>query len=591
MTDAQLRAFVDNWLDHPRFAAEALTIPDEAGAIVPLRLTPAQIKLDNCIKRQERSAKPVRGIVLKARRVHISAGVAAQAFHRLAFFPNMHGLVVSHLKDSAEENYKYYSHYDGAYRKKFEADVKAGKRDPGYLGVALPKLLYDAKDGMEWANGSTLDIGTDGSSESSRGGSSKQFLHLTEFAFWDNAEITMRALGQTIPSRPGTMQLIESSANGMSGLFYELWMDAQRADSDVFSLFFAWWEHPDYWMEPPDPTRFQDSLSREERELQQRYSLHLNQMYWRRWAIRNKCQGSIDTFHQEYPSEPEEAFLTSGRPRFDLVSIGRQPVRTKPITGSLSFQQVGLGKRVIFDGREDGHGVLEMWEQPQKGRNYVIGADAASGIDRSAQKGGASNPDYSCAQVLDAQTREQVASFRDRLSPGRFAEYLWLLGAFYNWAYIVPERNRDGMAVIECLTTVHVDHPPYPVERLWVDPGRMPNDRRPPQLHEIGYNTSDVSKPVLIEALDSALREMSIIIRKANTIAELRAYCNLKDGKMGGVGAHDDEVIALALAVVGLRRAPQIFVNPVEVRKQIEMEEYAELERYTAPHRRPGWNR
>lgn len=576
MTDAQARAFVDNWLDNAAFCRESLTITDKAGRIVPLIHTPAQSALNLKIRAQERLGKPVRGIILKARRVHISAAICAQAFHRVAFFNNMHGLLASHLDESAAANYQYIKHFDKAYRD-----------GPGYLGVELPKATSSNDGGMAWANGSDIRIATAGNVDFSRGGTSFQFAHLTEFAFWRNAEATMRGLGQSIPPLPGTYEFVESSANGMGGLFYEMWQDAQRKDSDRFALFFAWHEHPENRMFVEDPARFQDSLTKEERQLQQQYQLSLEQLQWRRWSIINQCQRSVDTFHQENPSCPEEAFLTSGRPRFDVISISRQPVQRQPLTGSLSLETIGLGKRVVFSSREDGRGEVEMWRQPERGRNYVIGADVAQGIDVSAKQGGASDPDYSCACVLDAGTGEQVASFRERWTPGRFAELLYLLGQFYNAAYIVPERNRDGTAVIESLK----DRLRYPLERIWVDTGRLAHDRRAPLLEELGWLTNTVSKPQLIHALDEALRTMAITVRKAQTVAELRAFVVKPDGRVEGQGAHDDEVIALALAVQGLMRAPQIFVNPVEVRAQIEDEQLAEIERYGAPHRRAGWHR
>ena len=39
-------------------------------------------------------------------------------------------------------------------------------------------------------------------------------------------------------------------------------------------------------------------------------------MAWRRWAIKNKCQGDGDLFKQEYPATPLEAFRHAGNPVF-----------------------------------------------------------------------------------------------------------------------------------------------------------------------------------------------------------------------------------------------------------------------------------
>jgi hypothetical protein len=574
VTDAQARAFVDSWLDNAAFCRESLKIIDKGMREVPMVHTPAQSALAKLIARQERLGKPVRVIILKARRVHISAAICAQAFHRVAFMSNMHAVLASHLDESASANYKYVKQFDKSYRE-----------GPGYLGVSLDRVTSSNESGMSWANGSDIRIATAKNVNFSRGGTSFQFAHLTEFAFWDNPEVTMTGLEQAIPELPGTYSFIESTANGKSGLFHELWQDAQRRDSGRLPLFYAWWEHPEYRMRPEDPRRFQDSLTTAELTLQKQYGLDLEQLFWRRYYIAEKCQRSEAKFHQEYPSCPEEAFLTSGHARFDAATIARQPVQRNPLTGSLELEQIGLGKRVTFWPREDGGGEVQIWQKPERGRNYVIGADVAQGIDVSAKQGGATDPDYSCACVLDAGTGEQVAAFRERWTPGRFAELLYLLGSLYNWAYLVPERNKDGVGVIEALK----DRLRYPMERLWVDTGRLPHDRRPPLLEELGFLTTSTSKPHLVHAIDEALRLRAVTIRKANLVAELYAFVRKPNGSTEGEGAHDDEVMALGLAILGMNRGPEVFINPVEVRALIDAEERAEIERYGAPHRRQGW--
>lgn len=69
--------------------------------------------------------------------------------------------------------------------------------------------------------------------------------------------------------------------------------------------------------------------------------------------------------------------------------------------------------------------------------------------------------------------------------------------------------------------------------------------------------TTATSKTQLVSALDRALREMSVIVRDAVTLQELRTFVYHSDGKVGGQqGCHDDCVIALALAAVGMAQYP-----------------------------------
>jgi hypothetical protein len=58
------------------------------------------------------------------------------------------------------------------------------------------------------------------------------------------------------------------------------------------------------------------NLDPEEQDLLNNHGADLEQISWRRWAIPNRCQGYVDKFHQEYPTTPEEAFISTGTPAF-----------------------------------------------------------------------------------------------------------------------------------------------------------------------------------------------------------------------------------------------------------------------------------
>jgi hypothetical protein len=57
--------------------------------------------------------------------------------------------------------------------------------------------------------------------------------------------------------------------------------------------------------------------------LQDKYNLTDNQMYWYEEKYRNDRDGTL----QEYPSEPIDAFISSGRPFYDLNIIKEYPLQ------------------------------------------------------------------------------------------------------------------------------------------------------------------------------------------------------------------------------------------------------------------------
>ncbi len=89
---------------------------------------------------------------------------------------------------------------------------------------------------------------------------------------------------------------------------------------------------------------------------------------------------------------------------------------------------------------------LAVWELPQPGRCYVIGADPAEGNPQS---------DESAACLLDAVTGDQVAVWSGRFEPATFAHGLAAIAA---WAAghggtcgVLVERNNHGHAVLLAL--------------------------------------------------------------------------------------------------------------------------------------------
>jgi hypothetical protein len=321
-------------------------------------------------------------------------------------------------------------------------------------------------------------------------------------------------------------------------------------ESDWIAVFFAWWEHPEYSRPLEIPAdHFQFSLSEEERNMMRTYGLRLEQLHWRSWKIRNDLNGSETLFKQEFPGNPEEAFLTSGRQRFDVRTIERMPVIRDAPEGNLHLEEFTGRKHIAFLPTE--RGALALYRRPQEGREYVIGADIAEGKDSNEGKGEA-DPDYTVLCVGDRDTGEQVARFRARVEPAEAGWQLYLLGVYFNWAGIVPERNGSGLAAIDGL----LRHG-YPSGLIYHRKRAM--DQDPQERSDlIGFVTNLVTRPQIISHVDTALREATVLIHNPNTLQELRTFVIKANGRAEHqVGCHDDEVFALALMIVGIIEMPR----------------------------------
>ena len=541
LTPDEVRRRVDRLRDHASFCRESLTIRNEQGGTVPLELAPGQLKFRKLVEKCSALGKPLRAAILKCRQGRLSSGVASELFRRVAFWPGQQALVSANDYGAAANIWGYYDQFDKSYRR-FEDVAKLQrirssrptKTTPGYI---------------KWAQDSLIQTGSANSVHSGRSYSWRH-LHLSEYAFYGDAGAYMTGLMPSMPDDLNTSIVVESTANGVGDPFYDLIMATLEGRNQYEFMFFGWWEEPKYTLAVPDPARFKQTLTDDELDLQQKYKLSYEQIAWRRFAISDKCQGSLDRFKQEYPSCAEEAFLTSGRPYFDQGGISRMPRQDPVEIGDLLEVQVGPQKRLTVAHNDKGS--LRIWRRPIVGHYYCIGGDVANGRDASDRRGSTSDPDYSVAFALDVDTGEQVAVFeKQSCIPDDFGAYMASLGYWYNRAFLVPERNSFGAAVVLWLMRNK-----YPLEAIYAT-GRVPGDRRPPEYHQLGYLTNNVTRPALLGQFQGAVVTGTVLVHDPRTLQQLRTFVWLNGKPQGQTGCHDDLVIGGALAYEGLKFAPR----------------------------------
>src|SRR5579883_3158621 len=226
------RAIFEPFQDHETFARESLMIRDLQGELVPMQLGPAQLRLDEAIRRQRAEGKPVRIIYLKARRVQISSGSAGQIFHKTPFHAGQEAAVIAHDKETALKIFDFYETFAKHYK-------------PFRNVIRLPRLVKAAEGELKWENGSDVIVSTANNANFGRSRNLRR-VQLDEFAFYANAEKLMAAVMSAVPKDPDTMVIIPSTANGLGNAFHRMCQEAQdpTSRSEWLFVFFAWWEHP-----------------------------------------------------------------------------------------------------------------------------------------------------------------------------------------------------------------------------------------------------------------------------------------------------------------------------------------------------------
>jgi hypothetical protein len=125
--------------------------------------------------------------------------------------------------------------------------------------------------------------------------------------------------------------------------------------------------------------------------------------------------------------------------------------------------------------------------------------------------------------------------------PDVFAEILIALGYHYNSALVAPERNNHGL-----VTCVALRDKNYPNLYMDVSEGTIEPDR---ETINLGFFTSEKTKPLIIDKLRAFDREREIEINDKTTLQEMLSYVVTETGKMQAEdGEHDDTVMSLAIA-------------------------------------------
>ena len=489
------------YTDFPYYANAALKIRTKQGDITPLKLNQAQEILDKAVQAQLDTEGKIRVIILKARQQGLSTYTGGYLYYSVSQQKARKAMVVTHHADSTRALFDMTKRFHEHCPEILKPHTKYSSRR---------ELSFDILD-------SSFVVATAGGDSVGRG-ETLTHVHCSELAFWpkSNAEEVWNGLLQAVPNAPGTAVFVESTANGVSGIYYDLWRGAVEGKNGFVPVFIPWYADPTY--REPVPDKFERTP--DEIELADLYDLDDEQLMFRR---RKVAQNGLDLFKQEYPSEPEEAFLTTGRPVFNLEKLQEQLKHTRDVEERLALE----GEDFV----EHMRGELTTYRPHDPGEQYIIGADVAMGVSRG---------DYSVAQVLDSKKR-QVATWRGQVHPDYFAEVLRALGFYFNEARIIVENNGHG--ILTC-TRLGKDYA-YPNFYTEVQVDKITDK----ETIKLGFTTTARTKPLIIDQLRASLRENELELNDKTTIREMLTYIVTDSGSMEAEpGCFDDCVMSLALA-------------------------------------------
>lgn len=279
----------------PLFSKNFLVIHDKSGASRAFEFNRAQRYIHERIEAQLKETGRVRALILKGRQQGCSTYVQGRFFHQTVTKRGKRSFILTHHTDSTralfEMTKRYSENMDEA------IFPKPDKNNDN-------TLMYSRLE-------SGYRVGTAGSVEVGRG-MTNQNLHLSEYAFYKNADSIGMGLMNTVAEIDGTEIIKESTANGQSNDFYREWKEAKNGKSRYQAIFVPWYWQEEYCI---DDKGF--IATQEEQEWLDKYSengLKPGHLAWRRIKLQD-IKGDYEQkclkFRQEYPFTDDEAFLSS----------------------------------------------------------------------------------------------------------------------------------------------------------------------------------------------------------------------------------------------------------------------------------------
>lgn len=496
-------------MENPIYWIETFVkIVDKNGQVVPFKLNPQQKYI---MRNKEKF-----NICLKSRQLGITSVALANTLYLTHTRANCTCMIMSYSLDSAHEI--------------FEKLKVLYENLPQSIKL---KTVNNNRTELKFENNSRIIVCTCGSKDAARG-STLTFVHLSEVAFMnENLSKQLLAIEQALI--PNGSMILESTANGLN-LFSEYWNKATTGESPLWKPFFFPWtkdkimfaseykEYADRYKTIYGGYLKEDELTDREIGLMEQ-GASIEQIMWRRLKISNSSE---ESFCQEFPSNPTEAFISTGSNVFDNLIVHERlgtiyQSKEKPLPDDVNS--------IIRKHRQ----YFKVWKYPQKKKKYFIGVDTAEGL------GGAS--DFSVICVLD-EDGFQCAEWRsNRIKPYEFTDVVLAIAKWYNDGLLVIERASAGHTVLDKIVHEHKYHNIYKYKEY---------DARGRSKRKLGFETNLKTKPMMISDFVEWFETHLCIVNSKECLEEMKLY-QMQDGKYNSANGHDDTVMAFAMAIQGLK--------------------------------------
>jgi hypothetical protein len=504
-----------------KFIEKFLFIEDAHGYRIPFILNDAQADLYKGMCEQRLDGEPIRINILKARQAGFSTFIAAIIFCSVIFNPGQRAAIVADIAEHASNLFsKYNFFYDNL---------------PESIKNRLPKVKSNAKELVVSHGDQTSSIRITVQGDSAGRSGTYQYLHLSECAFWDDLDLTLTSLLQTVSNdNKNSMVFFETTANGVNE-YKKRWDNDYAGSTRYKPKFYAWHTNKRYVVADRDLREFHKPNWLAELEVD--FKLTVNQVAWY-YDKFLEFNMDLDRLRQEFPSNPVEAFITSGNSVFNAETLRK---RKEEIIKNVTFKKGVFtykaehsldGKRIDISNIkfiESRNGSVKIFEEPIAGHPYIVVNDPANGGE-----------DYYATHVFDNYTCKQVATYhRNKCDADDAAYHMYCLASYYGNAMITGETNTTSYLLEMCRK--------MGFRKIYQDQDVEDLSNR--YINKLGYKTKTTNRQYMIDLFKISFRENPSIINDYETICEMEAFQVVRNSKgkekaEATGGEHDDLVMS-----------------------------------------------
>lgn len=543
------------------FCEYYIKIVDKKGNDVLFTFNTIQKQIDDKIIELESQGIPARIIVLKARQEGVSTYTQAKIICKTVKNKNRNALVVAHRDDSTSSIFE---------KAKYMYNNLPDHIKPLQKASNARELIFDTPatghKGKQEGLNSKIKVQTAGSDGIGRS-DTYYYVHLSEFAFYSgDPQKALTGILQSVPNIPGTIVIIESTANGMNA-FKELWDAAEAGENDFIPMFFAWHDYSEYKLSVTEEERIKimSNLNDYEKNIVGLFSLSAEQIKWYRWKLRNDCGNDKDLMKQENPSYPKEAFLSTGRPVFDNEKVEIRIEQLKklyaehpPKRGRFSFEWENPEthdkiKPNSIRWVDDVNGFMTIYEDVEQNYPYVIGGDT---------KG--DGKDYYAASVINNITGKRSAVLHMQSTNSKpYTWQMYCLGMHYNSALIGIEINFNT-APIEELERLR-----YPIQyvRQTYDSITKATQKK------LGWKTDGNTRPLIIDKEIDLIENNIELFNDVNMLGECLTFVYDKDNRPDAQSGKHDDILMSDMIANEIRPQQRMSVHVVNKRDLSKLSE------------------